>query len=114
MGKISKYSNLYDKDGNFLHGPGIYTTKELKELLKTLPKYSREWASVTNLLMQRKDDYDEEYEQAVTERHNTLKQEVIDTLKDIDITESDDSSNKVKDEGITHEPGVQGSDAKTV
>lgn len=106
MGKISKYSNLYDKDGNFLHGPGRYTTKELKELLKILPKYSKEWSSVTNLLMQRKDDYDEEYEQVVTERHNTLKQEVVNALKDINITESSDSSNEVKDERITHEPGV--------
>lgn len=96
MGKICKYSNLYDKNGNFLHGPGKYTTKELKELLKTLPKYSREWSSVTNLLMQRDDDYDEEYEQIATDKHTTLKQEVIDALKDVNITESNDSSNEAK------------------
>lgn len=41
MGKISKYSNLYDNDGNLLrhvNDKGVlekYTVEELKELLKT-------------------------------------------------------------------------------
>lgn len=38
MGKISKYSNLYDKDGNFLHKPGNYSIEELEELIDTLDK----------------------------------------------------------------------------
>lgn len=33
MGKISKYSNLYYKDGNFLHKPGNYSIEELEELI---------------------------------------------------------------------------------
>ena len=28
MGKISKNSNLYDKNGKFLHKPGKYTIEE--------------------------------------------------------------------------------------
>lgn len=51
MGKISKYSNLYDKDGNFLHKPGNYSIEELKELVDTLDKNSREFANATAILM---------------------------------------------------------------
>ena len=51
MGKISKYSNLYDKDGNFLHKPGKYTIEELEALIDTLDKNSREFASATAILM---------------------------------------------------------------
>lgn len=36
MGKISKYSNLYDKNGEFLHGPGSYTIQECEELVDKL------------------------------------------------------------------------------
>lgn len=36
MGKICKYSNLYDKNGKFLHGPGSYTVQECKELVDKL------------------------------------------------------------------------------
>lgn len=36
MGKICKYSNLYDKDGNFLHGPGPYAIQECEELVDKL------------------------------------------------------------------------------
>lgn len=85
MGKISKYCNLYDKNGKFLHRPGKYTTKELKELLDTLPKYSKEWSYVTNLLMQCKDDYNEnEYVKDTSEVHKTTKNEVINALNDVD------------------------------
>lgn len=38
MGKISKYSNLYDKDCNFLHKPGNYSIEEFEELIDTLDK----------------------------------------------------------------------------
>lgn len=44
MGKISKYSNLYDKDGNFLHKPGNYSIEELEELVDMLDKNSKEFA----------------------------------------------------------------------
>lgn len=36
MGNICKYSNLYDKDGNLLHGPGSYTVQECEELVDKL------------------------------------------------------------------------------
>lgn len=51
MGKISKYSNLYDKNGNFLHKPGNYSIGELEALIDTLDKNSREFASATAILM---------------------------------------------------------------
>ena len=50
MGKISKYSNLYDKDGNFLHKPGNYSIGELEELIDTLDKNSKEFANATTKL----------------------------------------------------------------
>ena len=52
MGKISKYSNLYDKDGNFLHKPGNYSIEELEELIDTLDKNSREFANATAILIE--------------------------------------------------------------
>ena len=51
MGKISKNSNLYDKNGKFLHKPGKYIIEELEELIDTLDKNSREFASATAILM---------------------------------------------------------------
>ena len=51
MGKINKNSNLYDKDGNFLHKPGKYTIEELEALIDTLDKNSRGFASATAILM---------------------------------------------------------------
>ena len=32
MGKISKYSNLYDKNGNFLHKPGNYSIRKQEKM----------------------------------------------------------------------------------
>lgn len=51
MGKINKNSNLYDKNGNFLHKPGNYSISELEALIDTLDKNSREFASATAILM---------------------------------------------------------------
>lgn len=51
MGKISKYSNLYDKNGNFLHKPGNYSIEELEELIDSLDKNSREFSSATAILL---------------------------------------------------------------
>jgi len=73
MGKISKYSNLYDKDGKLILKAGT-TIKQIRELV----------------------------EQAKQAKVETTKEEVIKAL------------NEVKDEGITHESGVQGSNAETV
>ena len=104
MGKISKYSNLYDKDGNFLHKPGNYSIEELEKFVDTLDKNSREFASATAILMhmyeQKGNPHRDELIQKLIEQSKTktTKAEVINALKDINITESNDSSNDIKNE----------------
>ena len=111
MGKISKYSNLYDKDGNFLHKPGKYSIEELEALIDTLDKNSKEFASATAILMhmyeQKGNPHKDELIQKLVaqSKTKTTKAEVINALKDINITESNDSSNDIKDE----ETGKDGS-----
>lgn len=114
MGKISKYSNLYDKDGNFLHKPENYSIEELEELVDTLDKNSREFANATAILMhmyeQKGNPHRDELIQKLIEQSKTktTKSEVVNALKDINITESNDSSNDIKDE----EERENGSSAK--
>lgn len=114
MGKISKNSNLYDKDGKFLHKPGKYTIEELEELVDTLDKNSREFANATAILMhmyeQKGNPHKDELVQKLIEQSKTktTKAEVINALKDVNVTESNDSSNDVKDE----ETGKDGSRAE--
>lgn len=108
MGKISKYSNLYDKNGNFLHKPGNYSIEELEELIDTLDKNSKEFANATAILMhmyeQKGNPHRDELIQKLIEQSKTktTKSEVINALKDINITESNDSSKdiNIKDEEI--------------
>ena len=38
MGKINKNSNLYDKDGNFLHKLGNYFIEELEKIVDKIEK----------------------------------------------------------------------------
>ena len=89
MGKISKNSNLYDKDGKFLHKPGKYTIEELEELIDTLDKNSREFASATAILMhmyaQKGNPHKDELIQKLIEQSKTktTKAEVINALKDV-------------------------------
>jgi hypothetical protein len=89
MGKISKYSNLYDKDGNFLHKPGNYSIEELEELIDTLDKNSKEFANATAILMQmyeqKGNPHKDELIQKLIEQSKTktTKDEVINALKDI-------------------------------
>ena len=89
MGKISKYSNLYNKDGNFLHKPGKYTIEELEKLVDTLDKNSREFASATAILMhmyeQKGNPHRDELIQKLIEQYKTktTKAEVVDALNDI-------------------------------
>lgn len=89
MGKISKYSNLYDKDGNFLHKPGNYSIKELEELVDTLDKNSKEFANATAILMhmyeQKGNPHRDELIQKLIEQSKTktTKAEVINALNDI-------------------------------
>lgn len=114
MGKISKYSNLYDKDCNSLHKPGNYSIEELEELIDTLDKNSKEFANATAILMhmyeQKGNPHRDELIQKLIEQSKTktTKTEVINALKDINITESNDSSNDIKDE----ETREDGSSAK--
>lgn len=104
MGKISKNSNLYDKDGKFLHKPGKYTIEELEELVDTLDKNSREFSNATAILMhmyeQKGNPHKDELVQKLIEQSKTktTKAEVINALKGVNITESNDSSKDIKDE----------------
>ena len=111
MGKINKNSNLYDKDGKFLHKPGKYTIEELEELVDTLDKNSIEFANATAILMhmyeQKGNPHKDELIQKLIEQSKTktTKAEVINALKDVNITESNYSPNDIKDE----ETGKDGS-----
>ena len=111
MGKISKNSNLYDKYGKFLHKPGKYTIEELEELVDTLDKNSIEFANAMAILMhmyeQKGNPHKDELIQKLIEQSKTktTKAEVVNALKDVNITESNDSSNDIKDE----ETGKDGS-----
>ena len=105
MGKISKYSNLYDKDGNFLHKPGKYTIEELEGLIDTLDKNSKEFASATAILMhmyeQKGNPHRDELIQKLIEQSKTktTKAEVIDALKDIENEET-------REDGSSAEGGI--------
>lgn len=89
MGKISKYSNLYDKDGNFLHKPGNYSIEELEELIDTLDKNSKEFANATAILMhmyeQKGNPHRDELIQKLIEQSKTktTKAEIVDALNDL-------------------------------
>lgn len=117
MGKISKYSNLYDKNGNFLHKPGNYSIEELEELIDTLDKNSKEFANATAILMhmyeQKGNPHRDELIQKLIEQSKTktTKAEVVNALNDIkdEETREDGSGTEgcVSDtaEG-TGEPGI--------
>ena len=98
MGKINKNSNLYDKDGNFLHKPGKYTIEELENLVDTLDKNSKEFASATAILMhmyeQKGNPHRDELIQKLIEQSKTktTKAEVVDALNDIK-NEAEDGEN---------------------
>ena len=98
MGKINKNRNLYDKNGNFLHKPGNYSIEELENLVDTLDKNSREFASATAILMhmyeQKGNPHRDELIQKLIEQSKTktTKAEVIDALKDIK-NETEDGEN---------------------
>ncbi len=121
MGKISKYSNLYDKNGNFLHKPGNYSIEELEELIDTLDKNSKEFANATAILMhmyeQKGNPNRDELIQKLIEQSKTktTKAEVVNALNDLkdEETREDGSSTEgcIPDttEG-TGEPG-RGSDS---
>lgn len=92
MGKISKNSNLYDKNGKFLHKPGRYTIEELEELVDTLDKNSLEFTSATAILMhmyeQKGNPHKDELIQKLVEQSKTktTKAEVVNTLNEVNET----------------------------
>lgn len=108
MGKISKYSNLYDKDGKFLHKPGNYSIYELEALIDTLDKNSKEFANATAILMhmyeQKGNPHKDELIQKLIEQSKTktTKAEVINALKDIKDEEA--RENEPGTEGCVSEP----------
>ena len=108
MGKISKYSNLYDKNGNFLHKPGNYSIYELEALIDTLDKNSREFANATAILMhmyeQKGNPHRDELIQKLIEQSKTktTKAEVINALNDIKDEEA--RENEPGTEGCVSEP----------
>lgn len=116
MGKISKYSNLYDKDGNFLHKPGNYSTEELEELVDTLDKNSKEFANATAILMhmyeQKGNSHRDELIQKLIEQSKTktTKAEVVDALNDLEDEETreDGSSTEGRIPDTTEGTGESG------
>lgn len=105
MGKIIKYSNLYDKDGNFLHKPGNYSIEELEELIDTLDKNSKEFANATAILMhmyeQKGNPHRDELIQKLIEQSKTktTKAEIVDALKDINIKDEETREDGSSTEG---------------
>lgn len=105
MGKISKYSNLYDKNGNFLHKPGNYSIEELEELIDTLDKNSKEFANATAILMhmyeQKGNPHKDELIQKLIDQSKTktTKSEVINALKDINIKDEETREDGSSTEG---------------
>ena len=114
MGKISKYSNLYDKDGKLIRSVDSisgrlddYTIEELENLVDELAKDETKRTEYTNsmsVLMHMYETKGNPHKNEIVNKINeyvktkTTKAEVINALKDINITESNDSSNDIKDE----------------
>lgn len=114
MGKISKYSNLYDKDGKLIRSVDSfsgrlddYTIEELENLVDELAKDETKRTEYTNsmsVLMHMYETKGNPHKNEIVNKINeyvktkTTKAEVINALKDINITESNDSFNDIKDE----------------
>lgn len=124
MGKISKYSNLYDKDGKLIRSVDSisgrlddHTIEELENLVDELAKDETkrtEYTNIMSVLMHMYETKGNPHKNEIVKKINeyvrtkTTKAEVINALKDINITESNDSSNDIKDE----EARENGSSAK--
>lgn len=114
MGKISKYSNLCDKDGKLIRSVDSvsgrlddYTIEELENLVDELAKDETKRTEYTNsmsVLMHMYETKGNPHKNEIVNKINeyvktkTTKAEVINALKNINITESNDSSNDIKDE----------------
>lgn len=92
MGKISKYSNLYGKDGEFLHGPGNYTIEEIEQLLDKLGEEkpnSKEYNNTMSVLLHMYEVYGNPHKDDIIQKLNdyakskTTKVEVAEALNEV-------------------------------
>ena len=104
MGKICKYSNLYDKNGNFLHKPGNYTIEEIEKLVDKLAEdspQSKEYSNAIATLMHMYEIKGNPHKDEIIQKLNdcakskTTKSEVINAL------------NEMNDETGTPNPGEE-------
>ena len=118
---MSKYSKLYDKDGKLIRSVDSvsgrlddYTIEELENLVDELAKDETKRTNSMSVLMHMYETKGNPHKNEIVNKINeyvktkTTKAEVINALKDINITESNDSSNDIKDE----ETREDGSSAK--
>lgn len=91
MGNICKYSNLYDNDGNLLHGPGSYTVQECEELVDKLAKeapnskaYANAMATLMHMYETKGNPHKDEILQKINEyaKTKTTKAEVVEALNE--------------------------------
>ena len=127
MGKINKYSNLYDKNGEFLHGPGSYTIQECEELTDKLAAedsnskaYANAMATLMHMYEVKGNPHKDEIIQKINDcaKSKTTKAEVINALNDL----KDGNAHTTRDEeevpgtpgGSPEEPrGEQGGDTNS-
>lgn len=120
MGKISKYSNLYDKDGKLIRSVDSvsgrlddYTIEELENLVDELAKDETkrtEYANSMSVLMHmyetkgnpHKDDIIQKINDYAKSKTKTTKAEVINALNDIKDEEA--RENEPRTEGCVSEP----------
>lgn len=103
MGNICKYSNLYDKDWNLLHGPGSYTVQECEELVDKLAKevnssqdseapnskaYANAMATLMHMYETKGNPHKDEILQKINEyaKTKTTKAEVVEALNEANET----------------------------
>lgn len=119
MGKICKYSNLYDKDGNLLHGPGSYTVQECEELVDKLAKeapnskaYANAMATLMHMYETKGNPHRDELIQKLIEQSKTktTKADVINALNGIkdEHARKDGSGTKECIQDITEGTGESG------
>lgn len=107
MGKISKYSNLYDKDGKLIRSVDSvsgrlddYTIEELENLVDELAKDEAKRTEYTNsmsVLMRMYETKGNPHKNEIVKKINeyvrtkTTKAEVINALKDINIIKDEEA-----------------------
>lgn len=93
MGAISKYSNIYTKDGQFLHRPGKYNITEVEELLDKLSKdkpNSTEYNNTFKTLLGMYEKYGNPHKNEIIQKINdyakskTTKEEVVNAIKEVE------------------------------